>query len=196
MFHLLFRLKGGLLLICLLLGFFQLTLAEAPDSGVEQGNKLSSLKDSDVPVFITSDSVTLDSKKRVFTYTGNVKATRADMVLTCQTMVGNYDETNAIRDVTCVGDVVIIKGVALRATSNRAVYDVKSDTVILTEGPTVVHNGSALNADRITLFVQEERSEAEGNVSVKVLSGQTGGLDVDAVKGGLKKEEAIANDGA
>ena len=56
----------------------------------------------------------------------------------------------------------------MRASSDKAVYDVKADTIELTEAPELFHNGNNLTADKVTLFLAEDRSKAEGNVRVKV----------------------------
>jgi lipopolysaccharide export system protein LptA len=128
--------------------------------------------DSDQPLYIKSASLTLEAKQRVFIYKGNVEVTKGDLLITSDTMVGHYDEQNRMEKVECEGNVVITRGEELRASSNRAVYMVKDGTVELTEAPELSHHGSALSADRVMIYVNEDRSEAFGEVRVKVI--QTG----------------------
>lgn len=125
--------------------------------------------DSKAPIFIKSDKLDLDSKGRVFTYRGRVEVVKDDLVITSDEMVGTYDEQNKIQKMVCTENVVITRGDRVRATANRAVYRVADATIELTEGPEVIQHGNALAADRIIMYVDEDRSEAEGNVQVKVV---------------------------
>ena len=54
-------------------------------------------KGDNVPLFIKSDTVTLDSKERVFTYRGNVEVTRDDLIITSDIMTGRYDQQNRMQ---------------------------------------------------------------------------------------------------
>lgn len=124
---------------------------------------------SDAPIFIKSKTLELDSKTNKFTYKGDVEISQDDTLITADEVVGKYNESNQLDLITCRNNVVITKGETLRASSNRAVYTVPDSTVVLTESPEVLNKGSLLSADKITVFLDEERSEAEGNVRVKVL---------------------------
>lgn len=132
---------------------------------------------SDAPLFIKSDSLNLNSKQRVFMYQGNVEVSRGDLTITANAVEGRYDDSNKIQTVLCRGNVVITRGDTLRATANKALYTVAKETIQLTEAPELFHNGSALAADKITVFLRDDRSEAEGNVRVKVIkTDEVGGL--------------------
>ncbi len=127
------------------------------------------------PIYITSDTLTVESKKRIFTYTGSVKMVQGETNIDADVVVGKYDENNVIQEVICEGNVHMSKGPGMQATSNRAVYKLASRSVVLTEGPEITHQGSTLTADIIRVFMDEDRSEAEGNVKVKVM--KTDGKD-------------------
>jgi lipopolysaccharide transport protein LptA len=138
--------------------------------------------DANAPIHISSDSFSLDAKNRVFTYSGNVEAFQADLFITAEEMVGGYDENNRLQEVVCRNDVVVTRGERLRALANRAVYYVEEQRIELTEGPEVIERNNALSADKITLFLAEDRSAAEGRVRVKLIreqgdQGITGVLD-------------------
>jgi lipopolysaccharide export system protein LptA len=138
----------------------------------ELGEKLRfSGDEKDLPLYVKSDTLTLDSKARVFTYRGNVEATKGSLVITSDVMIGQYDEDSRIQTITAIGNVVITKGETMQAKSNRAVYNVAQARIELTEGPEIIQQGNALSADKVTLYVDEDRSEAEGEVRVKVLKG-------------------------
>ncbi len=145
---------------------------EAKKDGAENALKKAfgpSSDQSDAPLFIKSDSLNLNSKQRVFMYQGNVEVTRGDLTITSNAVEGRYDDSNKIQTVLCRGNVVITRGDTLRATANKALYTVAKSTIQLTEAPELFHNGSALAADKITVFLNDDRSEAEGNVRVKVI---------------------------
>lgn len=155
------------------------TLVQTKTDNNEDANKTDkksdSLKDvfsgssnSKGPLDIKSDTLELNSKDRIFTYKGNVELTRDDMRVTAKKLEGRYDQENRMETVVCIGDVVITKGPSIKATSNRALYKVAASIVELTEGPELYRDGNILVADKVTIFLNEERSEAEGNVRVKV----------------------------
>lgn len=151
-------------------------------SAVDKGGKEQSSIESAVgfqtgqgnePMFINSDTLTVESKKRIFTYTGSVKMVQGETNIDADVVVGKYDENNVIQEVICEGNVRMTKGPGLKATSNRAVYTLATHTVILTEGPEITHEGSTLTADIVRVFIDQDRSEAEGNVKVKVIKSDT-----------------------
>ena len=127
---------------------------------------------SNAPLYVKSNSLQLDTLKRVFTYRGNVEVTRDDMLITTDLMTGFYNEKNQIQEIVCDDNVVITRGEALRASSNHAVYKVPEGVIVLTESPELINKGNALTADKVRIFVDEDRSEAEGNVRVKVIKSE------------------------
>jgi lipopolysaccharide export system protein LptA len=125
-------------------------------------------KDNDfgkLPTNITSDTLTLNAKTRVFTYKGNVVVTQGDMTLTSKIVEGNYNDQNQIQKIVARGDVVITKQ-EIQATSQLASYDAVSSIVTLTDNPQLQQGESVLIADRIKVYLNEDRSQAEGNVRV------------------------------
>jgi lipopolysaccharide export system protein LptA len=118
-----------------------------------------------LPTNITSDTLTLHAKNRVFVYKGNVVVTQGDMKLTSNEIEGNYNEQNQIQKIVAKGDVVITKQ-EIEATSQRAIYDAVSSIVTLTDNPQLKQGESILIADRIKVLLNENRSQAEGNVRV------------------------------
>jgi lipopolysaccharide transport protein LptA len=137
------------------------------------------------PMLITSETFQLDSKNQRFYYRNNVEVVKGDLVITADLMTGRYDKNNNLEEIVCENNVVITRGDRLRATSNKASYDIPKDRIVLTEGPELNDRGNVLTADRVTLFVKEDRSEADGHVKVKVLkSDEQGGGLMGKVKGG------------
>jgi lipopolysaccharide transport protein LptA len=98
-------------------------------------------------------------------YKGNVVVTQGDMTLTSKVVEGNYNEQNQIQKIVAKGDVVITKQ-EIKATSQIATYDAVSSIVTLTDNPQLQQGESVLIADRIKVYLNEDRSQAEGNVRV------------------------------
>lgn len=145
------------------------------ESGSQQGLKgvLGDQKGKDLPLYVKSDSLSLDAKGRVFTYSGNVEIVRGDVKITCDSMRGTYSEDSKLEKILCKDNVVITRAQDMRANANRAEYDVPKSIVVLTEGPELARDGNVLSADKITIYVDEDRSEAEGSVRVKVIKAET-----------------------
>jgi lipopolysaccharide export system protein LptA len=122
-----------------------------------------------LPTFIKSDSLSLQSENRTFAYSGNVEVAQGDMVLTADRMDGSYDENNRIKEITAKGKVLITKGPTVKASGEKAVYDATNATVVLSENPELQQEGSVLSADRIRVFLNDNRSVAEGTVRVKLI---------------------------
>ena len=118
-----------------------------------------------LPTNITSDTLTLRQDDRLFIYEGNVKVVQGDMTITSNTLEGTYDNDNKIQKLTAKGDVVIVKA-DITAKGQQAFYEAGPSTVTLVENPEVTQNKSILTADKIRIFLKENRSEAEGQVRV------------------------------
>ena len=127
----------------------------------------------DAPTFIKSDSLTLNATDRVFTYTGNVEVKQKDMIMTSANLEGHYDENNKIQSMEATKDVVITQGPDIRAKSQRAFFDQAKSILTLTENPELEQKGSILTADKIVIYVNENRSEALGTVQVKLVDDKT-----------------------
>lgn len=121
---------------------------------------------SKAPTNISADSLTLLNEKRTFTYQGKVVVTQADLTLHADFLDGAYSEKNEIQTIVARSNVDITKGTGIKATGQRAVYNALDRTIVLTESPAIEQNGSTLTADLIRIFIDENRSVAEGNVKV------------------------------
>jgi lipopolysaccharide export system protein LptA len=129
-----------------------------------------------LPTNVTADSLSFNPKTRVFAYQGNVIVTQGDLKLTSKTLEGNYSETNQLQKLIARGDVVITKQ-DINASGQTATYDAVAGIVILTDNPQLAQNQSILTADRIKIFINENRSQAEGDVRVTFVQSSTTGLN-------------------
>jgi len=122
-----------------------------------------------LPTLVKSDTLTLQNEKRIFTYSGAVEMLHGDLRMSSDQLVGNYTEKNEIKDLTASGNVIILKGEEMRGTANTAIYDAAAGTLVLTDNPEMQQNGSVLTADRIIVYLNEDRSIAEGEVRVRLV---------------------------
>ena len=69
---------------------------------------------------------------------------------------GNYyiGPKNEIEELLATGNVTITKGEGIKARSEKAVYDKKTETLTLTNNPELTQDGSALLADKIVIYLQ------------------------------------------
>ncbi len=177
------RLKKAIALTALLCAAVPATAQEpASGSAVDSlssgslfGQKMNDDSFGKAPTNIKSDSLSINAKDRVFTYRGNVEVTQGDMTLTAKTIDGMYTEQNQINKLVAKGDVVIVKQ-DIKATAQQAIYDAPSAIVTLTDNPQLQQKESVLIADRIKVFLNENRSQAEGSVRVTVVKDPEGGL--------------------
>jgi lipopolysaccharide transport protein LptA len=126
-----------------------------------------------LPTFITSKSLEVNSVKRVFYYRTNVVAKQGDMTLSCDELEGYYNENNQIEKMIALKNVVVVKGATMKASSERGVYETATAVITMTENPKLEQNGSILQADIVKMFLNEDRSIAEGDVSVTVINEKT-----------------------
>lgn len=161
-----------LLLVFCLLGAMHSSAVSAAETKQQAQNARSRLLDGNKnekdPLLIRSETLSADSIKRVFVYKKAVEMTRGDLVVTADVVTGRYNEKNEIETIVCNGNVVITRGEELRASSELANYDVPKGVIELTQNPEVSQNGNILAADKVMVYVNDERSEALGNVHVKV----------------------------
>jgi len=165
-----------IILFCLLL-ISQTSLSQDKKKPAEKDKKeinspLGNLGGNE-PTYIDAKSLTLKSKERKFFYNGGVIVKKGEMTMTCDSMDGNYTEKNELDVVTGRKNVVIIRGDAMRATGDKAVYDAKTAIITLTGNPEVTEGESQLLADVVKIYVNEDKSEAEGNVKMKLVQKKT-----------------------
>jgi lipopolysaccharide export system protein LptA len=127
---------------------------------------------SRAPIDITSDTVEGDQKQNRVTFQGNVIAKQEDMTLYANTLVVIYDpDTKKLKEIIAIGNVKVVQ-LDRRATGQKATFDQDKNKVIL-DGDAVVREGAnVIRGERITFYVEEERSVVEpgkgGRVSTSI----------------------------
>jgi len=144
-------------------------LASATYAQAQAPSQWDNLSSSTIPTVITSKTMALNSARKDFSYDGDVLLVKGDLKMIAERLEGKYNDEQGIDELTAKNKVVITKGTNIKARSNKAVYDKKTETMILTDNPEVTQDQSVLTADIVRIFLKENRSSAEGNVRVKLI---------------------------
>jgi lipopolysaccharide export system protein LptA len=171
----------GIGLLAILVSLFLLFISgeaqEKKGSGKGGERALKTKRDfgftaSRAPIDITSDTVEGDQKQNTVTFKGNVVAKQEDMTLYANTLVVIYDpDTRKLKKIVAIGNVKVIQ-LDRRATGQKATFDQDENKVVL-DGDAVVREGAnVIRGERITFYVEEERSVVEpgkgGRVSTSI----------------------------
>jgi lipopolysaccharide export system protein LptA len=174
------RSKGISLLVILLCLFLFFISGETQEKkgggkGGEKGIKTDrsfGFTASRAPIDITSDTVEADQKTNKVTFKGNVVAKQEDVTLYSNTLVIIYDpDTKKLKEIIAIGNVKVVQ-LDRRATGQKATFDQDKNKMVL-DGDAVVREGTnVVRGERITFYVDEERSVVEpgkgGRVSTSI----------------------------
>ncbi len=180
---------------------------EAPKSdGLFDAGSFGNRKE---PITVTSDRLEYDYKANVVVYRGDVVAIQGDMKLRSDTLTVTFAQRDGapaepggksnpkLQEIVAVGNVRIDDGNRW-ATGGRAVFEQGARTVVLTENP-VMHEGpNEVAGDRVTVYIDENRSVVEGGrkrVKAVVFPGKEDGLAASPPKDAGPPREASAGGG-
>ena len=123
---------------------------------------------SHAPIDITSDTVEAETKTNRVIFKGNVVAKQEDTTLYANTLTILYDpNTKKLKEIIAVGNVKVVQ-LDRRATGQKATFDQDKNKVVL-DGDAVVREGAnVIRGERITFYVDEERSVVEGGKGSRV----------------------------
>ncbi len=125
---------------------------------------------SDQPLRISSQVLEADNKNRVILFRGNVLAKQGDLTIQADAARVYYDkkgEGTEIREIVASGNVKIYEGDRL-ATGNKAVLDNREQKIVLTEQPKVWQGKDMVSGEKITVFLNEDKSIVEGGPDRRV----------------------------
>ncbi|MFH1350279.1 MAG: lipopolysaccharide transport periplasmic protein LptA [Pseudomonadota bacterium] len=132
-------------------------------------------------IIIKADTLEIDNKQRIVTFTGNVDARRDGFIINCEKMLLYYEslepekkkekekkENFKIDKIIATGKVRITRTDGGIATSEKAVYYQDGEKLVLTGNPVVKRGDDLVEGTTITLFLKEDRSIVEGTGNQKV----------------------------
>jgi lipopolysaccharide export system protein LptA len=192
--------KGiSLLIVLLCLSLFSISGEAQDKKGARKGGEKALKTDksfgfttSRAPIDITSDTVEADMKTNTITFKGNVVAKQEDTTLYANTLTITYDQNEKkVKEIVAVGNVKVVQ-LERRATGQKATFDQDKNKVVM-DGEAVVREGTnVIRGERITFYVDEERSVVEGGkggrVSTSITPTQKEGGEEGKPKEGKPKE--------
>jgi lipopolysaccharide export system protein LptA len=131
--------------------------------------------------------MTASSEENKAVFRENVKMVQEELVVHSDIMIVYFKEKTAgptspvgqlpsenskkgIRVIEAKGHVKIAKGES-RATCTRALYDKLEERIILLGSPVVWQAGTRVSGQKITMFLNENRSIVEGDTRVTIEEG-------------------------
>ena len=131
------------------------------------------------PIVINSNTLEMNNELKVVTFKGDVKAKKDNFVINCDNMLVYYESSPAapgkgdenktkIDKIVASGNVIINRAKGGKATAEKAVYHQKDEKMVLMGNPTVEQGKDLVKGDRITIFLNEDRSIVESSEDSKV----------------------------
>lgn len=146
-----------LLLLCLLLA-----------SPASAADVLGGGASSDQPIDIRSDRLEANDAKKQMRFVGNVVAKQGDLTIYAQEVTLYYSEGSGEVDrVEALRDVRIVQGEKV-ATGQKGVFFNREAKIVLTGSPRVNQGEDFISGEKITVFINEERSEVSGQEGGRV----------------------------
>jgi lipopolysaccharide transport protein LptA len=140
-------LKIGFILSCSALA--------APNVAPDAGHKATP-----PTIRVTCDDMTVQNRAQQARCIGHVKAVRQLMTISCDRALAHYDDTGAVKDLTCVDHVRVVEKDRV-ATGDRGYYDDAARTVELTGHALLVQGEDRLTGEPIVFYVDEDRVVAK-----------------------------------
>ncbi|MDC0557483.1 hypothetical protein OAO36_00040 [Pelagibacterales bacterium] len=121
---------------------------------------------------IESDELIITENPLVSEFIGNVYAKNQDNQFWGDTVLVNYDNDKKINLITAVGNVIIEREEE-KIIGNKAIYNLKSEKIIISGNVSVFRDGNILNGSELTMDLITSISIIKGNnkkqVSAKVI---------------------------
>ena len=188
--------KTALALAVLLAGVFCMETQAQFSEMLKDRTKKNRTEKSNIPTTVKSDAMDIDIGKNIITLLGNVEVDDPEMNIKCRKMMiflenkakePETGEKAPLKDnpmdpaggkqvsrIECVGDVVITRTSAdevagsnvQKAFAGKAVYNVPTDTITLTENdPVVVSGPNRLAGEKIEVNIKTERITITGRAT-------------------------------
>ena len=106
-------------------------------------------------------------KENLVIFKGDVKAEQKDYTLYAKELYVYYADGKEIKEMIAIGNVRIVQ-LNKVATGEKAVYTRENRTVILTGRPQVKEDCDVVKGDKITIFLDEDKSLVEGGANNRV----------------------------
>ncbi|WP_152464712.1 lipopolysaccharide transport periplasmic protein LptA [Sulfitobacter sp. THAF37] len=128
-------------------------------------------QDTDQPVEVTADNLSVDQETGTAIFTGNVKIGQGELRLTAARVLVVYREQNkGIARLEATGGVTLVSGPDA-AESDRADYNIDDGTIVMTGNVLLAQGPSALSADKMSIRLSDGTAEMSGRVRTILQTG-------------------------
>lgn len=128
-------------------------------------------QDTDLPVEVTADSLSVDQETGTAIFTGNVMIGQGEMRLTAARVLVVYRaENKGIARLEATGGVTLVSGEDA-AESQQANYSIDDGTIVMTGDVLLAQGASALSADRMTVRLSDGTAQMTGRVRTILQTG-------------------------
>ena len=149
------------ILICAASLFGLANIANAQGTQVTFGTMQ---QDTDAPVEMTADQLSVNQSDGTALYTGNVVIAQGEMRLAAPRVLVVYSEqAGRIDRLEATGGVVMVSGEEA-AEADRADYDVEQGTVVMTGDVLLTQGQNALTSERMTINLDDGTAFMSGRV--------------------------------
>jgi lipopolysaccharide export system protein LptA len=156
-----------ILLLPLFLGL-QITPVLAQGASVAFG---TIRQDTDQPVEVTADNLSVDQETGTAIFTGNVLIGQGEMRLSAARVLVVYRaETQGIARLEATGGVTLVSGPDA-AESQRADYNIDDGTIVMTGNVLLAQGSSALSADKMSVRLSDGTAQMSGRVKTILQTG-------------------------
>lgn len=128
-------------------------------------------QNTDLPVEVTADNLSVDQDTGVAVFTGNVLIGQGEMRLSAPRVLVVYQaEQKGIERMEATGGVTLVSGPDA-AESDRADYSITDGVIVMTGNVLLDQGLNALSADRMTVQLNDGTAQMQGRVKTILQSG-------------------------
>ena len=154
---------------------FCLSLALAiPTAGLSQGFEVAFgnlQEESDLPVEVNADSLSIDQSNGSAVFSGNVHVSQGSMRLSAPEVQVYYnDSSSGISRLEASGGVLLVDGPDA-AEANTAVYSVDNNTVQMMGDVLLTQGNNTLQSQKMTVNLKTGTAQMEGRVKTIMRTG-------------------------
>ncbi len=155
----------------LLLAFLALPLhAQAQGPSLAFGSE----GNSDEPVEVEADNLSVNQKDGTAEFTGNVMIQQGDMKLNAPRVLVEYSEDQSGVDrLEATGGVTIVSGEDA-AEADMAEYEIESEIIVMTGNVVIVQGPNTLSSNKVTIDLAAGTAQMEGRVRTVLETGDDG----------------------
>lgn len=127
-------------------------------------------QDTNLPVEVTSDNLSVDQETGEAIFTGNVLIGQGEMRLSAPRVLVIYDQNNrGIARLEATGGVTLVSGPDA-AEADRADYNIEDGTIVMTGNVLLDQGPNALSAERMNVQLDAGTAQMSGRVKTIIQS--------------------------